>query len=192
MRIIEWKSGDFTSKSVVSSMILALLMRYAHFEWRVVSGVVAWEMGPKTRSRRQKKTLSAVNSTSIFDHAALISTSPTVQRALVSCHRELGTSCPNFAWRREVSVDRDDGISSFPHEQTITVERTATRRLTAPSETQWGGGKTLSIRQIDQQLRQRFVQLYSVCHIKFQLSIVQKQEKKMLLPNILIKNNCKA
>ena len=50
MRIIEWKSGDFTSKSVVSSMILALLMRYEHFEWRVVSGVVAWEMGSKTRS----------------------------------------------------------------------------------------------------------------------------------------------
>ena len=50
MRVREWKSGDFTSKSVVSSMILALLMRYAHFEWRVVSGVVAWEMGSKTRS----------------------------------------------------------------------------------------------------------------------------------------------
>ena len=50
MRIREWILGDFTSKSVVSSMILALLMRYAHFEWRVVSGVVAWEMGSKTRS----------------------------------------------------------------------------------------------------------------------------------------------
>ena len=50
MRISEVESGDFTSKSVVSSMILALLMRYSHFEWRVVLGVVSWEMGSKTRS----------------------------------------------------------------------------------------------------------------------------------------------
>ena len=50
MSIIEWKSGDFTSKSVVSSMILALLMRYEHFVDKVVLGVVSLEMGSKTRS----------------------------------------------------------------------------------------------------------------------------------------------
>ena len=50
MRIREVISGDFTSKSVVSSMILALLMRYEHFVDKVVLGVVAWEMGSKTRS----------------------------------------------------------------------------------------------------------------------------------------------
>ena len=45
MRIREVISGDFTSKSVVSSMILALLMRYAHFVDKVVLGVVSLEMG---------------------------------------------------------------------------------------------------------------------------------------------------
>ena len=45
MRISEVVSGDFTSKSVVSSMILALLMRYEHFVDKVVLGVVSLEMG---------------------------------------------------------------------------------------------------------------------------------------------------
>ena len=80
-----------------------------------------------------------MNFNSIFAHAALKLTSPTVEMIPVRCHCVLGISVSKRTSLTRVSEEREAGSSSFPQEQKRMVERTAMRRLTAPLENQWGG-----------------------------------------------------